>query len=67
MIFAGTISPKLSSPRPWLYIVYLQAFRVLNFGYASALSMALFLIVLVVGLLGLAVFGLRREVLRPFQ
>jgi multiple sugar transport system permease protein len=40
------------------YLVYLQAFRVLNFGYASALSMVLFLIVLVVGLLG---FGLLRK------
>jgi multiple sugar transport system permease protein len=34
------------------YQVYLQAFRVLNFGYASALSMGLFVIVLVVGLTG---------------
>jgi multiple sugar transport system permease protein len=34
------------------YLVYLQAFRVLNFGYASALSMTLFGIVLVVGLVG---------------
>lgn len=36
------------------YLVYLQAFRVLNFGYASALSMVLFGIVLVVGLSGFA-------------
>jgi multiple sugar transport system permease protein len=34
------------------YLVYLQAFRVLNFGYASALSMTLFGMVLVVGLVG---------------
>lgn len=34
------------------YLVYLQAFRVLNFGYAAALSMALFGMVLVVGLIG---------------
>ncbi len=34
------------------YQVYLQAFRVLNFGYASALSMGLFAMVLVVGLSG---------------
>jgi multiple sugar transport system permease protein len=40
------------------YTVYLQAFRVLNFGYASALAMGLFLVVLVVGLLG---FGLLRR------
>ncbi len=40
------------------YLVYLQGFRVLNFGYASALAMALFVIVLVVGLLG---FGLLRK------
>jgi multiple sugar transport system permease protein len=36
------------------YQVYLQAFRVLNFGYASALSMGLFFMVLVVGLTGFA-------------
>jgi multiple sugar transport system permease protein len=34
------------------YVVYLQAFRVLNFGYASALAMVLFLMVLVIGVLG---------------
>jgi multiple sugar transport system permease protein len=34
------------------YQIYLQAFRVLNFGYASALSMGLFGMVLVVGLIG---------------
>lgn len=34
------------------YQVYLQAFRVLNFGYAAALSMGLFFIVLIVGLVG---------------
>ena len=34
------------------YQVYLQAFRVLNFGYASALSMGLFAMVLLVGLSG---------------
>lgn len=34
------------------YFVYVQAFRALNFGYASALAMFLFLIVLVVGLVG---------------
>jgi multiple sugar transport system permease protein len=36
------------------YQVYLQAFRVLNFGYAAALSMGLFFIVLIVGLVGFA-------------
>jgi len=40
------------------YLAYLQAFRVLNFGYASALSMILFFIVLLVGLLG---FGFLRR------
>jgi ABC-type sugar transport system permease subunit len=34
------------------YLIYLQAFRVLNFGYASALAMGLFGMVLVVGLIG---------------
>jgi multiple sugar transport system permease protein len=34
------------------YTVYLQAFRVLNFGYASAVAIGLFLIVLVAGLVG---------------
>jgi multiple sugar transport system permease protein len=40
------------------YVVYLQAFRVLNFGYASAVAIVLFLIVLVVGVLG---FGILRR------
>lgn len=40
------------------YLAYLQAFRVLNFGQAAAISMILFLIVLVVGLAG---FGLLRR------
>ena len=40
------------------YTVYLQAFRVLNFGYASAVAIGLFLIVLVGGLFG---FGLVRR------
>jgi multiple sugar transport system permease protein len=40
------------------YVVYLQAFRVLNFGYASAVAIVLFLIVLVVGVLG---FGVLRR------
>ncbi len=40
------------------YQVYLQGFRVLNFGYASAIAMALFFMVLVIGLLGFG--GLRR-------
>jgi multiple sugar transport system permease protein len=34
------------------YLVYLQGFRVLNFGYASALSMGLFFMVLIIGLVG---------------
>lgn len=40
------------------YLVYLEGFRVLNFGYASAIAMLLFFIVLVVGLLG---YGLLRR------
>lgn len=34
------------------YLAYLQAFRVLNFGYASALSMILFFVVLFIGIVG---------------
>jgi multiple sugar transport system permease protein len=44
----GTATSLLS------YSVYVQAFRTLNFGYASALAMGLFGIVLVVGLVGFA-------------
>jgi len=40
------------------YVVYLQGFRVLNFGYASAVAMLLFVIVLVIGVVG---FGLLRR------
>lgn len=40
------------------YLVYLQAFRALDFGYASALAMVLFVIVLVIGVIG---FGLLRR------
>jgi multiple sugar transport system permease protein len=40
------------------YQVYLQGFRVLNFGYASAIAMALFMMVLVIGLFG---FGVLRR------
>lgn len=40
------------------YQVYLQAFRTLNLGYASALAMGLFAMVLVVGLTG---FGVLRR------
>ncbi len=39
------------------YTVYLQAFRVLNFGYASAVAMGLFIIVLLVGLVGFSMVG----------
>ena len=48
----GTATSLLS------YLVYLEGFRVLNFGYASAVAMLLFFIVLVVGLAG---FGLLRR------
>jgi multiple sugar transport system permease protein len=40
------------------YQVYLQGFRVLNFGYASAIAMGLFFMVLIIGLVGFG--GLRR-------
>lgn len=48
----GTATSLLS------YLVYLEGFRVLNFGYASAIAMLLFFIVLVVGMLG---YGLLRR------
>jgi multiple sugar transport system permease protein len=48
----GTATSLLS------YLVYLEGFRVLNFGYASAIAMLLFAIVLVVGVVG---FGLLRR------
>ncbi len=41
------------------YLVYLNGFRVLDFGYAAALSMGLCLMVLIVGLVGFAL--LRRS------
>jgi multiple sugar transport system permease protein len=49
----GTTTTLLS------YLVYLEGFRVLNFGYASALSMGLFFMVLIVGLIGVVL--LRRS------
>ena len=48
----GTATSLLS------YLVYLEGFRVLNFGYASAIAMLLFFIVLIVGVLG---YGLLRR------
>lgn len=48
----GTATSLLS------YLVYLEGFRVLNFGYASAIAMLLFFIVLIVGVLG---FGFLRR------
>jgi len=45
----GTATALLS------YLVYLKAFRGVDFGYASALAIGLFLIVLVVGLIGFAI------------
>ena len=48
----GTATSLLS------YLVYLEGFRVLNFGYASAIAMLLFGIVLIVGLVG---FGVLRQ------
>lgn len=58
IVYALTSGGPGSATALMSYLVYLQGFRVLNFGYASALAMGLFFIVLVVGLLG---FGLLRR------
>jgi multiple sugar transport system permease protein len=49
----GTTTTLLS------YLVYLRGFRLLDFGYASALSMGLFFMILIVGLVGVVL--LRRS------
>jgi multiple sugar transport system permease protein len=58
VVYALTAGGPGTSTSLFSYFAYLQAFRVLNFGYASAISMILFLIVLFVGLAG---FGLLRR------
>jgi multiple sugar transport system permease protein len=58
IVYALTQGGPGSATSLMAYLVYLQGFRVLNFGYASAISMGLFLMVLVVGLVG---FGLLRR------
>jgi multiple sugar transport system permease protein len=58
IVYALTSGGPGSSTSLLSYVVYLQGFRVLNFGYASAVAMLLFFIVLVIGVLG---FGLLRR------
>lgn len=58
IVYALTGGGPGSSTALLSYVVYLQGFRVLNFGYASAVAMLLFFIVLVIGVLG---FGLLRR------
>ena len=62
VIYALTAGGPGSSTSVMSYAVYLEGFRVLNFGYASSIAMALFLMVLVIGIVGF-VF-LRRAVNR---
>ncbi len=52
IVYALTQGGPGSATSLMSYLVYLQGFRVLNFGYAAALSMALFGMVLIVGLIG---------------
>lgn len=52
IVYALTEGGPGSATSLMSYLVYVQAFRVLNFGYAAALSMGLVGMVLVVGLLG---------------
>ncbi len=58
IVYALTGGGPGSSTSLLSYVVYLQGFRVLNFGYASAVATLLFFIVLVIGVLG---FGLLRR------
>jgi multiple sugar transport system permease protein len=58
IVYALTAGGPGASTSLLSYVVYLQGFRVLNFGYASAVAMLLFFIVLVIGLAG---FGLLRR------
>ncbi len=58
IVYALTNGGPGSSTSLLSYVVYLQGFRVLNFGYASAVAMLLFFIVLVIGILG---FGVLRR------
>lgn len=59
IVYALTQGGPGTSTALMSYLVYLQGFRVLNFGYASALSMGLCFMVLVVGIVGFAL--LRRS------
>jgi multiple sugar transport system permease protein len=54
IVYALTAGGPGTATALFSYLAYLQAFRVLNFGQAAAISMILFLIVLVVGLAGFA-------------
>lgn len=58
IVYALTSGGPGSATSLLSYVVYLQGFRVLNFGYASAVAMLLFFIVLIIGILG---FGLLRR------
>jgi multiple sugar transport system permease protein len=58
IVYALTAGGPGASTSLLSYVVYLQGFRVLNFGYASAVAMLLFFIVLVIGMAG---FGLLRR------
>ncbi len=62
VIYALTAGGPGSATSVLSYAVYLEGFRVLNFGYASSIAMLLFVIVLVMGIVGF-VF-LRRAVER---
>lgn len=62
IIYALTAGGPGSATSVMSYAVYLEGFRVLNFGYASSIAMLLFVIVLTIGIVGF-VF-LRRAVSR---
>jgi ABC-type sugar transport system permease subunit len=62
IIYALTAGGPGSSTSVMSYAVYLEGFRVLNFGYASSIAMLLFVMVLIIGVVGF-VF-LRRAVNR---
>lgn len=52
IIYALTAGGPGSATSVLSYAVYLEGFRVLNFGYASSIAMLLFIIVLVMGVVG---------------
>ena len=62
IIYALTAGGPGSATSVLSYAVYLEGFRVLNFGYASSIAMLLFVIVLIIGITGF--FFLRRAVSR---